>query len=54
MKAISLWQTWATPVAIGAKRFETRDWSTKHRGPIAIYAAKKSDTRFAGLCFKER
>ena len=41
MKAITLWQPWASLVAIGAKRFETRSWATTYRGPLAIHAAKK-------------
>jgi hypothetical protein len=41
MKAISLHQPWATAVAIGAKKFETRSWSTSHLGPLTIHAAKK-------------
>jgi hypothetical protein len=41
MKAISLHQPWATAVAIGLKKFETRSWSTSHLGPLAIHAAKK-------------
>jgi hypothetical protein len=40
MKAITLTQPWATLVAIGAKRVETRDWLTHYRGEIAIHAAK--------------
>ncbi len=40
MKALSLTQPWATLVAIGAKRIETRSWSTSYRGEIAIHAAK--------------
>ena len=40
MKALTLTQPWATLVAIGAKRFETRDWSTGYRGPLLIHAAK--------------
>ena len=40
MKAITLWQPWASLVALGEKRFETRSWATKYRGPIAIHAAK--------------
>ncbi|HXI90499.1 MAG TPA: hypothetical protein VNH18_23505 [Bryobacteraceae bacterium] len=40
MKALSLTQPWATLVAIGAKRIETRGWPTKYRGPLAIHAAK--------------
>ena len=40
MKAISLLQPWASLVAIGAKGFETRSWSTNYRGPLAIHASK--------------
>jgi len=38
--ALSLTQPWATLIAIGAKRIETRSWSTKYRGLMAIHAAK--------------
>jgi hypothetical protein len=41
MKAITIWQPWASLIAIGAKQYETRSWETKYRGPIAIHAAKK-------------
>lgn len=58
MKAISLWQPWASLIACGAKPFETRSWAPP-RGligqPIAIHAAKKIDkgaTQFAEeLCY---
>lgn len=40
MKAITLTQPWATLVALGAKRIETRSWSTPHRGALGIHAAK--------------
>lgn len=40
MKAITLTPPWGTLVAIGAKRIETRAWSTSYRGPIAIHQAK--------------
>lgn len=40
MKALSLVQPWATLIAIGAKKIETRSWSTPYRGPIAIHASK--------------
>lgn len=40
MKALTLTQPWATLVASGAKRFETRSWSTCYTGPLAIHAAK--------------
>lgn len=40
MKALTLKQPWATLVAIGAKRIETRSWQTSYRGRLAIHAAK--------------
>jgi hypothetical protein len=40
MKAITLTQPYATLVAMGAKRIETRSWSTRYRGPLAIHAGK--------------
>lgn len=40
MKALSLTQPWASLVAIGAKRIETRSWPTSYRGPLAIHASK--------------
>lgn len=41
MKAISLWQPWATLISTGDKTWETRSWATTYRGPLAIHAAKK-------------
>jgi hypothetical protein len=41
MKAISLWQPWATAMAIGLKQIETRHWLPSHRGLLAIHAAKR-------------
>ena len=41
MKVLSLWQPWASAVAVGAKRVETRSWRTTYRGLIAIHAAKR-------------
>jgi hypothetical protein len=42
MKALTLHQPWASLVAVGAKTIETRSWSTRYRGPLAIHAAKMS------------
>jgi activating signal cointegrator 1 len=39
IKCLTLTQPWATLVAIGAKRIETRSWATSYRGPLAIHAA---------------
>lgn len=38
MRCLTLTQPWATLVAIGAKRIETRSWPTNYRGPLAIHA----------------
>lgn len=40
MRGLSLTQPYASLVALGVKRFETRSWSTSYRGPLAIHAAK--------------
>ena len=40
MKAITLWQPWASFVADGKKQYETRSFKIKHRGYLAIHAAK--------------
>lgn len=52
MKALTLWQPWASLVAIGAKRIETRSWATKYRGPLAIHAAKAFPKSARELCGK--
>ncbi len=43
MKAISLWQPWASALMLGKgfKEHETRHWSTNYRGLVAIHAAKR-------------
>jgi hypothetical protein len=41
IKAITLWEPWATFIADGHKCFETRSWSTAYRGNIAIHASKR-------------
>jgi len=40
MKALSLWQPWASLMALGLKRVETRGWYMRHRGPLVIAATK--------------
>jgi hypothetical protein len=41
MKALTLTQPWASLVASGAKTIETRSWSTRYRGALAIHAAAR-------------
>lgn len=40
MKALSLYQPWATLVTLGIKRLETRRWQTDHCGRLAIHASR--------------
>jgi hypothetical protein len=53
MKAITLHQPYATLIAIGAKRTETRSWPTRYRGPLAIHAARVLGPRARALCGDE-
>lgn len=58
MKAISLTQPFATLVALGQKKIETRSWCTSFRGPLAIHAAKgladlKNEAGLMNLCRRE-
>lgn len=41
MKAISLHQPWASLWLTWRKVHETRSWSTKHRGDLAVHASKR-------------
>lgn len=41
MKAISLWQPWASLWCTGIKVHETRHWSTNYRGWLLVHAAKR-------------
>ena len=40
METLSLWQPWASLIAVGAKQIETRSWPISYRGPLVIHAAK--------------
>jgi hypothetical protein len=50
IRALSLWQPWASLMAIGAKKIETRSWPTDYRGLIAIHAAQKWDRDLRDQC----
>lgn len=54
MKAISLWQPWASAIALGHKRIETRHWTTKWRGEIAIHASQRFGTAERAFASVER
>jgi activating signal cointegrator 1 len=53
MKLISLWEPWASLMACGVKKNETRSWPTNYRGWLAIHAAKRwtrDEQDFADVC----
>ncbi len=50
MNVLTLTQPWATLIAVGAKRIETRSWKTHLRGPIAIHAAKTFPAHAKSFC----
>ena len=41
MKALSLWEPWASLMAVGVKTIETRSFPTNYRGELAIHASKR-------------
>jgi activating signal cointegrator 1 len=52
VKALSLWQPWASAIPAGLKRIETRSWRTTYRGRLAIHAAmvRNADVRDCWTC----
>jgi hypothetical protein len=49
MKAVTLHQPYATAIALGCKRIETRGYRTHHRGPIAIHASMSARPEYMGV-----
>ena len=45
MKFLTIRQPWASLIAVGAKTIETRPFSTKYRGPLAIHAGLAKPSR---------
>jgi activating signal cointegrator 1 len=53
MKALSLYQPFATLVVLGKKRCETRGWHTEYRGPLLIHASRTFPEAARELCRRE-
>lgn len=53
MKAITILQPWASLIVWGEKQFETGNWQSKHRGPIAIQAGRRFSDSARALCAVE-
>lgn len=45
MKALTIWQPWASLIAWGEKEYETRSWPTPYRGLLAVHAGKHCETK---------
>lgn len=46
MKAITLYQPWASLWLSTRKVHETRSWATKYRGPLVVHAGKREPRTF--------
>jgi hypothetical protein len=53
IKCITLFQPWASLVALSAKKIETRSWRTWYRGPLLIHASRAFPGWARELCKKE-
>ncbi|MEP7064549.1 MAG: ASCH domain-containing protein [Gemmatimonadota bacterium] len=53
MKALTMTQPWATLVALGENTIETRSWSTRYRGALAIHTATAFPRSARELCNEE-
>ena len=49
IKCLSLDQPWATLMALGEKKIETRSWATQYRGLLAIHSCKTFKNEYLGL-----
>jgi hypothetical protein len=45
MKALTIWQPWASLIVEGSKDIENRSWSTDYRGPLLIHAGAHKPTK---------
>lgn len=53
MKAITILQPHASLIALQQKKYETRSWATKYRGPIAIHAGQSWTLDRRKLTYRE-
>lgn len=50
MRALTLFDPWATFVAHGVKQYETRSFQVSYRGPLAIHSSQRFTKYQKGLC----
>jgi hypothetical protein len=46
VKAISLWQPWASLIPLGLKHYETRAWKTNYRGKLLICSTAENSKHY--------
>jgi hypothetical protein len=46
IKAISLWQPWASFIPQGLKHYETRSWKTSYRGKLLICSTVENSKQY--------
>ncbi len=49
IRGLTLFQPWASAIALGLKKIETRGWKTSYRGPLAIHAARAEPFPLEGV-----
>ncbi|MEV0174454.1 hypothetical protein AB0I00_25445 [Streptomyces sp. NPDC050803] len=49
VRALTLWQPWASCIAYGTKRIENRRWATDYRGWLLIHAGRTIDPDARGV-----
>lgn len=52
MKALTIWQPWASLIAWEEKHYETRGWATTYRGPLAIHASLRMTREQTTACWQ--
>lgn len=53
MKALSIWQPWASLIIHGGKDVENRPWRTSYRGELLIHASAHKPTRREQVAFAD-
>lgn len=51
MRALTIHQPWASLIALGFKRMETRSWDTGVRGAVAIHAGLAMPCRIGAIAY---
>jgi hypothetical protein len=53
IKVISVLEPWASLVELNKKKFETRSWATKYRGPLGIHSSAGHSPWHMNLAWQE-